>query len=418
VKFLYLSLTRLYTTPIAIVAIILRLFGEKTQIERIGWGLPSNRIQGSSLWLVASSVGEVNIALRLIARLKEIAARPVILTVTTKSGRQHAIQGGCKADIVCYHPLDIKFAVRRFLRTFHPTAIVMIETELWPALMEQSLEQGVALMQVSGRLSERSLRHYLPLKPLFRPLLQRCKLLLMQSEEDATRMLQLSECSANIEVVGSIKTVYVLPPAERLRSLTEYLTPWERSSILTCGSTRPGEEEILLDAFVMLRRSSPDLKLVLAPRHLDRISEVVELLKQHHLSFSRRSQSSLSEETSVLLLDTIGELNLFYHRSRVAFVGGTLVPFGGHNLLEPALAGCPVMYGPHYENQKVSQVLLVKHHLGFQVDNSVEFSDRVVSILGGADGGEQLTICTNALRAENASVVDIYVTKILELLSK
>jgi 3-deoxy-D-manno-octulosonic-acid transferase len=413
VTFLYRCLTYLYAVPVTIAIFIVRLIGKREQFERLGLGLtPINNTQ-RPFWFVASSVGEVVIAIKMIQRLKESTNAPVLLTVTTSTGRGRAGQSDCRADVVAFHPLDLPSSVRRFLNAYNPGKIILVETELWPSLMTEAFGRGVGVIQVSGRISEKSLRRYRPFIPLFRPLLKRCDALLMQSEDDAQRLREMAGPDAHIQVVGSPKGEYVAPGAGELAKIDTVLEPWKNTRIIVCGSTRPGEEDILLDAFAGIIQQLPQSRLVLAPRHLERVSEVAALIKQSGLTSCLRSQSSLSAQTQVLLLDTIGELNLMYHHAAIAFVGGTLVPLGGHNLLEPALAGYPVLYGPHYFNQRVGQESLDRFQMGRLVSTASEFEQTTLSLLN--DPQTKSIYATRAvnLRHESATVIDRYVTAIL-----
>ena len=397
-KFLYRCLTYVYVLPLSLAVMIARLFGNRTQIERLGLGLTAIQSDRPPLWVVASSVGEVTIAVKLIKRLKEVADQPVLLTVTTKTGRHNALQSGSHADVVAYHPLDIPKYVRRFLTMYNPSKIILLETELWPSLMTEALGRDIKIMQVSGRLSKKSLHRYLPFVPLFRPLLERCDALLMQSEEDAIRLRELAGEEARIEVIGSLKGEYVPPARADLQKTSDYLQSWQDMRVITCGSTRPGEEVILLDAFALLCKQLHDVRMVLAPRHLERTDEILAQLKRSGLSFCQYSKSILDGQTQVLLLDTIGQLNLFYHFSSVAFVGGTLVPLGGHNLLEPALAGCPVLFGPYYESQRAGHDLLVKYKMGFPVTDAADFCGNVVAIVNDPQAKSIYVARAEALR--------------------
>jgi len=413
-KFLYRCLTYVYVLPLSIVVMIARLFGNRTQIERLGLGLCAIKSNHRPLWLVASSVGEVTIAVKLIRRLKEISDQPVLLTVTTRTGRHHALQSGSHADVVAYHPFDIPKYVRRFLTKYNPSKIILLETELWPALMAEAFGRDIKIMQVSGRLSEKSLHRYSPFAPLFRPLLVRCDALLMQSEEDAARLRELAGEDAHIEVFGSLKGEYVPPAPADLKKISEYLRLWQNLKVITCGSTRPGEEAILLDAFVSLCNELRDVRMVLAPRHLERTDEVLALIRRYGLSFCQYSKSAMNEQTQVLLLDTIGQLNLFYHYSSVAFVGGTLVPLGGHNLLEPALAGCPVLFGQYCESQRAGYDLLVKHEMGIPVADAGDICKSVVMIVNDPHAKSIYAARATALRQENASIIDRYIAAVTQ----
>ena len=226
--------------------------------------------------------------------------------------------------------------------------------------------------------------------------------------------VRLAGANAHIEVVGSLKGEYVSPPAADLQRIDEYLRSWKGMKIVICGSTRPGEETILLDAFSKLRQSHPNVRLVLAPRHPERLDEVDGIIKRSGWSTCRRSRSTLAADIQVLLLDTIGELNLFYHFCDIAFVGGTLVPLGGHSLLEPALAGRPVLYGPYFGNQKPGQEALIRHGMGFEVSDADQIRDRVAAILADHQAKANYSQRALALRQESASIIDRYVAAIVE----
>lgn len=413
-KFLYRYLTYVYVLPLSIVVMIARLFGNRTQIERLGLGLTAIKSNRPPLWLVASSVGEVTIAVKLIKRLKEVADQPVLLTVTTKTGRHNAMLSGSHADVIAYHPLDIPKYARRFLTTYNPSKIILLETELWPSLMAEAFGRDIKIMQVSGRLSEKSLRRYRPFVPLFRPLLERCDAFLMQSEEDAVRLRILAGEDARIEIVGSLKGEYVPPAPADLQKISEYLRSWQNMKIITCGSTRPGEEAILLSAFALLCNQLRDVRLALAPRHLERTDEVLALIRRSGVSYCQYSESAVNERTEVLLLDTIGQLNLLYHYSTVAFVGGTLVPLGGHNLLEPALAGCPVLFGPYCQNQRSGYDLLVKYKMAIPVADAEDICNSVVAIVNEPQAKSIYAARAKALRQENASIIDRYIAAITQ----
>ncbi len=411
--FLYTCLTWLYVIPLVLILLVRALFGDYEQLERLGLRLP--KIDGSrrTFWFVASSVGEVNIAVKLINRLRQQEAVGIILTVTTPTGRKQAQTAGCAADIICYHPFDVVPCVNRFLKVFQPEKILLIETELWPTLMKQAFSLNVQIVQVSGRISTQSLQRYLPFRPLFAPLLQHVKPLLMQSTADATRIVRLGGRREVVTVLGSPKSDYTAPPEEKLKSIRDYLSVWSKFILLTCGSTRPDEEKIILDAFAPIRTKFPNLRLVLAPRHLQRGEEVTKEISQGALRFTTRSSNTLTEADVVLLLDTLGELNLFYHLSHIAFVGGTLVPLGGHSLLEPALAGCPVLHGPYCFNQQPGLEMLRRFDLGIIVKDSAELQQQVKKLLTLGNPRQVYKERVAQLRKENASIVDNYVQRIL-----
>ncbi len=411
-KFLYVCLTYCYVAPAALLALLLRPLGRKYDIERLGLGLPQVNSSSRPIWLVASSVGEVTIALKVIERLKQAVDSPVILSVTTPTGRTRAMQASLRPDVVFFHPFDTAGNVLRALTHFNPALIVLVETELWPVLMEKSFERSIPVAQISGRMSERSHRRYRALRPYFAPLLRRCSLLLMQSKEDAGRLRDIAGESAPIEIVGSVKEDYLPPDDHLLKQIQNALSAWNEMTILTCGSTRTGEEEILCDAFVRLKDSAPELRLIIAPRHLERVGEIEQVLRSRGLSHERLSKASPTAAIEVLVLDTIGNLNAVYHFSRIAFVGGTLTPIGGHNLLEPALAGCPVLHGPHYFGQLRGHELLKRFQMGFAVADAESIDKILRQLMSQKDGREDFLARALQLRKASSHILDEYIDRI------
>lgn len=411
-KFLYVCLTYCYVIPAGLLALLLRPFGRVHDIERIGLGLPKLATKVRPVWLVASSVGEVTIALKVIERLKKTIEAPVILSVTTPTGRARVLQSTSQPDAMFFHPFDTSGNVRRAVQHFNPRLIILVETELWPTLMEAAFERGIPVVQVSGRLSEKSHRRYRALRSYFAPLIRRCSLLLMQSEPDADRLRDIAGETAPIEVVGSIKEDYVPPDGNLLKQMQESLSEWSGTIVFTCGSTRPDEEVVLCSAYAQLKNSIPRLRMVIAPRHLERVEEIEQILRASGLKYRLWTNSSHSPETEVLLLNTIGKLNAVYHLSQIAFVGGTLAPIGGHNLLEPALAGCPVLHGPHFFGQLRGHELLHQFGMGFVVADSDSVASTVAEILAQGSYEDEYRGKAIKLRSESSHILDLYVERL------
>ena len=412
-RFLYRCLTFLYVVPLCVAILIRALVGRKDDLERLGFRLPRRTSTLPLIWLVASSVGEVGIALRLISRLKVSAQVETALTVTTPAGRRLAAKQGALIDFLLFQPFDIPWVVRRFLKRLQPEALVMIETELWPTLLGEAAERKVKLIQVAGRLSKFSLARYLPLKPVMGPVLRGYRAIMTQSVPDAARFVRLGALPQQVSVVGSPKGEYTPPAQEEIQALRELLAAWSENLILAAGSTRPAEEEIVLDAFGRAKREIANLKLILAPRHLTRLEEVVALLQESGVSWQRRSEGGPLAEHSIFLLDTIGELNLFYHLADLSFVGGTLSPQGGHNLLEPALAGIPVLHGPHYFNQLPGAETLKRHGLGQVVLSPEDLAAAIVKQLREGSPRTRCAPLVEKLRQAGEDIIDTYVKRIL-----
>ncbi|HEY1373255.1 MAG TPA: 3-deoxy-D-manno-octulosonic acid transferase [Candidatus Binatia bacterium] len=305
----------------------------------------------SPLWVHAASVGEVGAARELIAALrKRFPGRRVLLTTFTSTGRDLAIRSA-GADACVLAPLDHPWIVGRALRAFKPAALILIETELWPNLLRLCHRRGVPTLLLSGRLSPRSFRRYYFLRGLFSAVVARLSASGMQSEEDAGRIKSLGAEPRRVTVTGNLKRAAraELREAKAARNTLRWKAD-PGACVLVAGSTHRGEDEILIDAFKDLRARFPGLVLVLAPRHPQRFADVEQLLKQSGLRYIRRTEMNGQPLPEILFLDTLGELAEFYAIADLAFVGGSLVEAGGHNVLEPARCRTPVFFGPHTGN--------------------------------------------------------------------
>ena len=316
--------------------------------ERFGLG---RRLAVPSIWLHAVSVGEVSAAAALVralhARHPDV---PLVLTTATPTGRaQAATLFGADVE-VRFLPYDTAGSVRRFLARIRPLAAIIMETELWPNLLHECGRRGVPVVFASARLAARSVPRYRRFGTLFSAGLRNAWVA-AQSSADADRFIALGADPARTRVVGNLK--FDMRPGEAVAESGRELRRRYLGArpVWTAGSTHEGEEELVLGAQAVLERAVRGALLVLVPRHPQRFAGVAALLERRGLVFDRRGRSeTVRPEAQVLLLDTMGELTAFYAASDVAFVGGSLVPVGGHNLLEPAALGVPVITGPHTQN--------------------------------------------------------------------
>lgn len=324
--------------------------------ERLGRVPARLRAGGSAagcIWVHAVSVGEVLAVNGLVDALRaRFPSRRVVISTTTASGQKLARECFGQGDVF-YFPLDFAFAIRPYLRALQPALLMLAETEFWPNFLRLARQSGAQVAVVNARISDRSLPGYLRWRALWRRILRGVSLLLAQSEEDQRRLVAIGAPPERVRVGGNLKfdarPPAALPMVETLRAQMQSAGA---GPALVCGSTVEGEEPPLLRAFQKVLEKHPRAVLLLAPRHPERFDAVWNLIQSTGMKRWRRSQLAGDQPIAggVLLLDTIGELAALYALASLAFVGGSLVPRGGHNILEPAQYGLPILVGPHTEN--------------------------------------------------------------------
>jgi len=310
----------------------------------------------SLIWLHAVSVGEVLAVSRLVGELdRAFPACSIVVSTTTRTGYDLATERFGR-DRVFYCPLDVPWAVRAYLNALKPQLLILAETEFWPNLFSGCFHRAIPVAVVNARISDRSWPRYQRVRFFFSPLLRQVSCVLAQSETDAERLKAIGCVAQRVLVSGNLKfDVRAADEAEATRLLKALATDGLR--LIVAGSTLEGEEGALLEAWPKLLEADPQLALVLAPRHPERFSAVASLLEKSGLLWCRRSAWREPADTlkllipgQIVLLDTIGELASVYSLAAVAFVGGSLIPAGGHNPLEPAQFGVPIVMGPNYVN--------------------------------------------------------------------
>ncbi|HVI09253.1 MAG TPA: 3-deoxy-D-manno-octulosonic acid transferase [Candidatus Binatia bacterium] len=322
--------------------------------ERLG-AVPSRlelpRENQRSIWIHAVSVGEVFAIAGLVEELgRRLPQHRILISTTTDTGQALARKRFGESRVF-YFPLDFAFAIRPYMRALHPELIVLAETEFWPNFLRLSHAEGKVAV-VNGRISDRSWPRYRRFRPLVRKLLANVDLFLAQTGEDASRLRDIGAAQNRVRVGGNLKFDIAQPaPPAIVEQLRQALAGTNAAPVLVCGSTVEGEEALLLKAFENVLAQYPRAAMILAPRHPERFAEVEAILKQMSLKFVRRSEWGDQDLAGgVFLLDTLGELSAIYALADVAFVGGSLVPRGGHNIIEPAQHGVAIMVGHHTEN--------------------------------------------------------------------
>jgi 3-deoxy-D-manno-octulosonic-acid transferase len=408
-RFLYNVLIYLLAAPVALAMHFWRGLRDPSYRERIGerFGFGA-AVAGGPIWIHAVSVGEVQAAEPLVRRLLERhPAQKIVLTTVTLTGAQRARQLYRDRVEHSYVPFDLPGSVRRFFDRVQPRLAMILETELWPNLYSECGRRDVPLVLASARLSPRSVGRYRRLVPLFRQALSHGIVIAAQSEADAGRFRSIGAAPGRTHVTGNIKFDFE-PPADveaRGRQWRERAAPGR--PVWVAGSTHEGEEEAVLDAHRRVLGRFPEALLILVPRHPQRFDTVRDLLGRRGEAFaSRSSGDAVAPDAQVLLGDTMGELMMFYAASDVAFVAGSLVPIGGHNLLEPASLGRPVLTGPHNFNSEEIARLFLEAGAARAVADSSELAQAVAELLGDSERRAAMGAAGRAVLDANRGAID------------
>lgn len=356
------------------------------------------KIQGRKIiWVQASSVGETVLAARLIKEISSVLpGYSIVFTCMTATGHataQRILTGS--VDLIGYFPFDHPLIVRRFFKKIQPAVLILIETELWPNVLREARRRGVKTSVINGRLSDRS---YLRMKKIkiIRPLFQLVDLYCVQSQLDLEKFVALGAPSSRIQITGNAKFDQEYPevPVTKKKEFLTYFSLSEQSPVFTAASTHRGEDEIIIAAFLEIKKQRPKTFLILAPRHPERVSEIEKLISIQNLKWVRRSKMLVGENpiepVEILLLDTFGELSLAYSLASITFVGGSLVPIGGHNILEAAAQKKAVLYGPYMHNFLESRSLLEEIGVGITINNREELVEKFLFLEANSSFRETL----------------------------
>jgi 3-deoxy-D-manno-octulosonic-acid transferase len=375
----------------------------------------------ASIWIHAVSVGEALTARALVADLKSRYPRlRLFLSTTTITGQQLARRSLSNVDAVFYFPFDWTFIVRRTLRLVRPRVFIMMETEIWPNLLRECRQQGVKTVLINGRISSRSYPRYRLVRRFFRRVLADVDRCCMQSEESARRLVELGADPARVTVTGSLKFDSLELPAA-----TAHGKPRERvlrffrlapnRTVLVAGSTLRGEEAAVLRAFARIKATLPNALTVIAPRQPERFGEVERLAREAGFVTTRRSELPIDAEprADVVVLDTIGELAQLYQVATAVFVGGSLVDQGGHNILEPAIFGKPIVFGAHMQNFKEIADTFLTNDAAIQVRSGEELGEVLLTLVTDPVRRARLGAAARALVEANRGAK----TKTLEVIA-
>ncbi|MBF0107705.1 MAG: 3-deoxy-D-manno-octulosonic acid transferase [Magnetococcales bacterium] len=343
-----------------------------TILERLGMNI-EQRDNAPRIWIHAVSVGETLAAQELIATLKKTHPDiELVLSTVTRTGRQVALEKIPHLAKIFHLPIDLPSITHRVMRRIRPTLLLILETELWPGLFAAAARNQVPIVIVNGRISPRSHANYRKARFFMSRFLAPVRLFIMQSDLDAERLASIGAPRPRIRVSGNIKYDQALipPSAEALAELERRLGPTTTDPCLLAASTHPGEEEIILKVYRRLLERHPTLRLIIVPRHPERAEQVGQLIHDHGLTVQTLSQADGSWAGHVLLVDRVGWLTRLYRLARLVYVGGSLIPHGGQNMLEAAAWSLPTAFGPHTFNFKDVSRLLLEARGAFQVKDA------------------------------------------------
>jgi len=336
-----------------------------------------------SIWVHAVSVGEVKAVERLLERLRQqFPGQTLVVSTATPTG-QHLARERCDiVDHTFYFPIDLPWAVRRAVNRVDPEMVIIAETEIWPNFLRACRSRGTRVVMINGRISDKSFARYRLVRRWLRRVFEDYTIIGMQSDLDRRRIEAIGADPLKVTVFGNLKYDVIGAARPVDDELANWLANW--NPLWIAASTMPGEEEPVLEAFTSVRKTHPDLKLMIAPRHVDRFDAVEEILKRSGLRFIRRSRiqdSPANGSFAVLLLDSIGELAAVFQSAAVVFMGGSLVPKGGHNVLEPARHRKPIVFGPHMENFRDMARLFLEANAARQIASADQLAPAIRELL-------------------------------------
>ncbi len=386
----YSVITRLAAIILVPAVVFKGLFRDRAFLEHIGIYVNSATKSGKkSIWIHCSSVGEVKNAAAVIGELRKAApSKRIVLTVVTATGRKIAHDFLADDVEIYFLPLDLGFCLKKAFQQINPERIVLTETELYPNFITYAIAMDIRLYIINGRISDRSYQKYLAIRDWLGPMLRKFRLIMMQSENDLQRIISLGADPNRCELVENIKYDLMRRQLDTIDpdQVRKNLGLSSEDKMIVAGSTRGGEERIIARVFSELKKRYPELLLIIAPRHLERMNEVQAYMREANLNYILKSaitESIQADKYNVILLDTMGELTSVYSIARAAFVGGSLVPKGGQNPLEPIGLGVPTCFGPYMENFATIAETVLDLNLAVVVKDRSELHEFFESVLTG-----------------------------------
>lgn len=398
-------------------------------LPRLGWGLAKQLgklppVPGPTLWLHALSVGEITSALPLVRGLRDrFPQARLIVSATTRAGAQVAAKLlGPSIDALIAAPLDLGPVIPWYLKTIKPDLFIQVETDFWPHWLHCLAASNIPALLVNGRISEGSFRRYRRFAPILAPMFSSFTCLSMQTAADASRMAGLGVAPQVIRTLGNLKfdTGLVRPTGVEPTAVRDQKIACGFAAdapLWICGSTHRGEEAILLRTYARLRERFPTLQLLIAPRAIDRAQEIKSLAREEGME-ARLRQGERSGQGPVLILNTIGELAGCYPMARLVFIGGSLVPRGGHNPIEPAAAGVPVLFGPHMEDFSEIADDLSRSGGARQITDEADLTGSLNQLLADPEQSRAMALAARSFVECNTGVVEHHLAVIDHLLAR
>lgn len=401
--------------PFVLCALLFKKRCRSGLLQRIGWVVPQGwGAQDRVLWVHAVSLGEVSAVVPFVTMIHHrYPTIKIVVSTVTETGQEAVQERLAGIATHCFLPLDYPWIVNRFINSLNPIGFMVVETELWPNLLRALSRRGIPAVILNGRLSSRSFVRYRWVRPFMRQVLSMVSLGLLQSARDQQRFVELGASPDRVRYTGNMKFDLTMngmfvarPPIHRS---TFGLSEDER--LFIAGSTHPVEEEILLESYRAVSRAFPHAVLLLAPRHIERSDALAETIRSFGFPVVRRSRlpETGDRETvgpRVIILDTRGELAHAYGLAYMAFVGGTLVPVGGHNLLEPAAWGTPVCFGPYTDHCQEIADLLVESGGGIRVDNGHGLTEALMKGMQNQEWVSRIGLRVRKVIDDNQGVVE------------
>ena len=380
----FLSLVYIVTFPYILFK---RLTSKKEWDERFGNYRFDYSRDKESIWVHGASVGEITAASKLSLSIKkEFPNRRVIVSSMTITGKERAKKLMQRLDHFILLPFDFYPLISRGISKINPGTLILVETEIWPSMLYITKRRGTKVVLANGRISDGTYRRYLLLKPFISGLLGQIDLIFPKSYDEERKFLMLGVSQKKIKMLGSLKSDNSQPEAMS----KEILNIPQDKKVVVAGSIRKGEEEIIIKVLKNLQKTFKNIYFVIAPRHLNRVGDIEIRLQKEDLIYRKRTENGVYKGENVLILDTIGELREVYSIANVAFVGGTLLPYGGHNLIEPAVFGVPILFGPHVNNTKKCAQELLEAKGGIIVKDEKELYDAISELLNHPEKSEQI----------------------------